>query len=224
MGERDRLRRHQRARAGAARAARRRADLLDARLLEVERANLALYGYGAKAFTLSLIETAIDLAGDQLAIADVQVLLDAGKELLAHPVELLPGAREAVRDAGERGLRVLVITKGDLFHQESKVARSGFGDLVSGVEVVAEKDVATYGRVLAPPRAGPGALPHGRQRAALRHRPGAGARRLGRLRPAPADLGPRARDRRASTSAPTRASASSSRSSTCRGSSAEEVS
>ncbi len=125
------------------------ADLLDARLLEVERANLALYGYGAKAFTLSLIETAIDLAGDQLAIADVQVLLDAGKELLAHPVELLPGARDAVLDASERGLRVLVITKGDLFHQESKVARSGFGDLVSGVEVVAEKDVATYRRVLA---------------------------------------------------------------------------
>jgi putative hydrolase of the HAD superfamily len=121
---------------------------LDARLLEVERANLALYGYGAKAFTLSTIETAIDIAGDRLDIADVQALLDAGKELLAHPIELLPGARDAVLAVVDAGLQVLLITKGDLFHQESKVARSGFGDLVEAVEIVAEKDVANYERVL----------------------------------------------------------------------------
>ncbi len=124
------------------------AATLDARLLEVERANLELYGYGAKAFTLSTIETAIDLAGDRLDIADVQALLDAGKDLLAHPIELLPGARAAVEAAVAAGLQVLLITKGDLFHQESKVARSGFGDLVEAVEIVAEKDVANYGRVL----------------------------------------------------------------------------
>ena len=124
------------------------APTLDARLLEVERRNLDLYGYGAKAFTLSMIETAIEIAGDALPIADVQALLDAGKELLAHPVELLPGAREAVEAAVERGLQVLLVTKGDLFHQESKVARSGFGDLVDAVEVVAEKDAATYARIL----------------------------------------------------------------------------
>ena len=79
--------------------------VLDARLLEVERANLELYGYGAKAFTLSLIETAIDLAGDRLDIADIQALLGAGKELLAHPVELRPGARDAVTAARRSGSR-----------------------------------------------------------------------------------------------------------------------
>lgn len=120
----------------------------DRRLLEIERANLALYGYGAKAFTLSTIETAIELAGDRLRIADVSALLDAGKELLAHPIELIDGAEAAVRTARDRGLEVLLVTKGDLFHQESKVARSGFGDLVDHVEVVAEKDVATYERLL----------------------------------------------------------------------------
>ena len=125
------------------------AEVLDARLLEVERANLELYGYGAKAYTLSLIETAIELAGSRLSIGDVQALLDAGKDLLAHPIELLPGAREAVEAAKAAGLAVLLITKGDLFHQESKVARSGFGDLVDHVEVVAEKDAVTYGRILA---------------------------------------------------------------------------
>jgi putative hydrolase of the HAD superfamily len=124
------------------------AAVLDARLLDMERANLALYGYGAKAFTLSMIETAIELAGDGLDIADVQALLDAGKDLLAHPVELLPGAREAVEAALDLGHHVLLVTKGDLFHQESKVARSGFGDLIDAVEVVAEKDAATYDRIL----------------------------------------------------------------------------
>jgi putative hydrolase of the HAD superfamily len=124
------------------------AATLDARLLDVERSNLALYGYGAKAFTLSLIETAIDIAGDDLSVADVKALLDLGKELLAHPVDLLPGARAAVESASAAGLTVLLVTKGDLFHQESKVARSGFGDLVDGIEVVAEKDTATYERVL----------------------------------------------------------------------------
>jgi putative hydrolase of the HAD superfamily len=124
------------------------ADVLDHRLLEVERANLELYGYGAKAYTLSLIETAIDLAGSRLSIGDVQALLDAGKDLLAHPIELLPGAREAVEAAKGHGLDVLLVTKGDLFHQESKVARSGFGDLVDHVEVVAEKDVGTYQKVV----------------------------------------------------------------------------
>ncbi len=77
-----------------------------------------------------MIETAIDLAGDKLAIADVSALLEAGKELLAHPIELLPGAEAAVEAVKARGLHVVLITKGDLFHQESKVARSGFGDLV----------------------------------------------------------------------------------------------
>ena len=121
---------------------------LDARLLEVERANLELYGYGAKSVTLSLIETAIELAGDDLRIDDVRALLDMGKQLLAHPIELLPGAREAVEACVDLGLPVLLVTKGDLFHQESKVARSGFGDLVDAVEVVAEKDVRTYERLL----------------------------------------------------------------------------
>ena len=124
------------------------AATLDARLLDVERANLELYGYGAKAFTLSMIETAIEIAGADLDIADVQALLDAGKDLLAHPIELLPGAREAVEAAKAAGLDVLLITKGDLFHQEAKVAGSGLGELFDRVEIVSEKDEPTYRRLL----------------------------------------------------------------------------
>lgn len=120
----------------------------DRRLLEVERANLALYGYGAKAFTLSLVETAIEVVGDDLTVAEIQALLAVGKDLLSHPVDLLPGARTAVEAAVATGLPVLLVTKGDLFHQESKVARSGLGELVSSVEVIHEKDEATYQRIL----------------------------------------------------------------------------
>jgi len=122
--------------------------VLDRRLVEVERANLRRYGYGAKAFTLSVIETATELAGQRLTVDDVRAILDVGKRLLAHPVELLDGAGDAIRETAARW-PVVLITKGDLFHQESKVAGSGLGELFSGVEIVAEKDAEQYRRVLA---------------------------------------------------------------------------
>jgi putative hydrolase of the HAD superfamily len=120
---------------------------LDRRLLDAERANLELYGYGVKSFTLSMIETAIEVTDGTIEVADIKAILDAGKELIAHPVQLLPGAADAVAAAAARW-RVVLVTKGDLFHQESKVARSGLGELFAGVEVVAEKDAPTYTRVL----------------------------------------------------------------------------
>jgi putative hydrolase of the HAD superfamily len=123
-------------------------EVLDARLLEVERHNLELYGYGAKAFTLSVLETAVELVGDGLRADDVRGILTIGKDLLAHPVELLAGAADAVAWAAERW-PTIIITKGDLFHQESKVARSGLGDVLRGVDVVAEKEAAAYARVCA---------------------------------------------------------------------------
>ena len=132
-------------------------EVLDRRLMEVERVNLHRYGYGAKAFTLSVIETATELAGDRLTVDDVRAILDVGKRLLAHPVELLPGVDDAVRRTAARW-PIVLITKGDLFHQESKVAGSGLGDLFSGVEIVSEKDPEQYRRVLARFGADPGAF------------------------------------------------------------------
>jgi putative hydrolase of the HAD superfamily len=120
--------------------------VLDQRLLDVEGRNLELYGYGAKAFTLSVLETAIELVGDRLTAADVRSILDLGKDLLGHPVDLLDGAADAVTWAAARWPIVLV-TKGDLFHQESKIARSGLGELFSGIEIVSEKDPPAYARV-----------------------------------------------------------------------------
>ncbi|MEO7430425.1 MAG: HAD family hydrolase [Acidimicrobiales bacterium] len=120
---------------------------LDARLVEVERRNLPTFGYGVKAFTLSLLETAIEVTGGAIPSQHLQAVLDLGKELLDHPVQLLDGVAEAV-DALTDRYRVMVVTKGDLLHQESKVARSGLAELLWQVEIVSEKDEATYRRVV----------------------------------------------------------------------------
>jgi putative hydrolase of the HAD superfamily len=122
-------------------------DTLDARLVEVERRNLPTFGYGVKAFTLSLIETAIEVTDGAIPSRDLQAVLDLGKVLLDHPVQLLDGVAEAVYVLTDR-YRVMVLTKGDLLHQESKVARSGLAELFWQVEIVSEKDEATYRRVL----------------------------------------------------------------------------
>lgn len=120
---------------------------LDQRLLEVEKANLDLFGYGVKAFTLSLVETAVEVTEGRISGAAIRDVLELGKELLRHPVELLDGVREAI-DALAGRVRLLLITKGDLLHQEAKVARSGLADSLDAVEIVSEKDTTTYERVL----------------------------------------------------------------------------
>jgi putative hydrolase of the HAD superfamily len=121
---------------------------VDSHLFEVEMRNLSLYGYGVKAFTLSMIETAIQLTDGRIPAADLHVILGWGKRMLTAPTELLDGVEAALRSAGER-YSLLLITKGDLFDQESKLARSGLGDLFSGVEILSDKTAQSYRAVLA---------------------------------------------------------------------------
>lgn len=124
-------------------------DELERRMLDTERRNLRLFGYGAKGFTLSLIETAIEVTDGAIPTEAITRILDFGKELLDHPVELLDGVAEAIDAFRARGLHLTLITKGDLWHQESKVAASGIADHLDAVEIVAEKDVPTYRAILA---------------------------------------------------------------------------
>ncbi len=121
---------------------------VDSHLFEVEMRNLSLYGYGVKAFTLSMIETAIQLTDGRIPAADLHVILGWGKRMLTAPTELLDGVEAALRSAGGR-YSLLLITKGDLFDQESKLARSGLGDLFSGVEILSDKTAESYRAVLA---------------------------------------------------------------------------
>ena len=118
------------------------------RLIEIESRNLHLYGYGVKGFTLSMLETALEIAGDGLTAAKTRDILEIGRDLMRHPIDLLEGVGEALGPLSERGKLVLV-TKGDLFHQESKLAASGLGDRFSGVEIVSEKTAEVYRRIFA---------------------------------------------------------------------------
>jgi putative hydrolase of the HAD superfamily len=116
------------------------------RLLDVERKNLHLYGFGIKGFTLSMVETAIQLTEGRVPAAVIEAILAAGREMLRHPVETLPHARETLeRLSGS--YRIILITKGDLFDQERKLAQSGLGDLFDAVEIVSDKSAATYRRI-----------------------------------------------------------------------------
>ncbi|MFC0153826.1 HAD family hydrolase [Xanthomonas dyei] len=126
-------------------------DLGDSRmqqhLLAVERRNLKVFGYGAKGMTLSMIETAIELTNARIDARDIQRIVEIGRATLQHPVDVIAGVREAV-SAIAADYAVVLITKGDLFHQEQKIAQSGLTDLFPRVEVVSEKDPTTYARVL----------------------------------------------------------------------------
>ena len=121
---------------------------VDTHLFEIEMKNLAVYGYGVKSFTLSMIETAIQLTEGRIPAADLEVILGWGKRMLREPTELLDGVDETLRELSER-YELLLITKGDLFDQESKLARSGLADLFLGVEIVSEKSVSAYRGILA---------------------------------------------------------------------------
>lgn len=105
--------------------------------------NLKLYGYGAKAFTLSMIETALELGGDEVPASVIREILEAGRALHAHPVELFEGIQETLSALAERA-RLVLVTKGDLFHQEAKLAASGLGEHFSGIEIVSDKQPSTF--------------------------------------------------------------------------------
>lgn len=118
------------------------------RLLARERDNLAVFGYGIKGFTLSMIETAISASEGAIPVGAIQEIVGWGKEMLEHPVELIDGVDEVLSTVGQE-YRLVLLTKGDLFHQESKIAESGLADRFAGIEVMTEKDPASYQRVLA---------------------------------------------------------------------------
>lgn len=125
-----------------------RGEALHARLYAVEKRNLAVFGYGVKGMALSMIESAIEITGARIEARDIHRIVELAQSMLRHPVELLPGVREAVARVASRW-PVVLITKGDLFHQEAKVRESGLSGLFQRIEIVSEKDTATYARLFA---------------------------------------------------------------------------
>jgi len=123
-------------------------DHLTERLIAAERRNVGHYGFGIKGFTLSMIETAIEVTEGRVPASVIGEILAAGREMLRHPIETLPHVAETL-EALAGDYRLVLVTKGDLFDQERKLAQSGLGERFDAVEIVSDKTAATYARVFA---------------------------------------------------------------------------
>ncbi|MBK8811294.1 MAG: HAD family hydrolase [Acidobacteria bacterium] len=132
-------------------------DWIEQRLDDTESRNIAHFGYGIKGFTLSMIETAIELTEGRVAGSEITEILGFARSMMASPIDVLEGVRETVEALAGK-YRLMVITKGDLFDQETKIARSGLGDFFDAVEIVSEKHPAVYSGILARHRIAPSAF------------------------------------------------------------------
>lgn len=120
---------------------------LDQRQQEIELANLSYYGYGVSGFVLSLIEAAIELTGGRVQGNDIQHLVELAKEMFSAKVNLIDGAGETLATLAEE-FPLMLITKGDLRHQQQKLQRSGLQECFRYVEIVSDKNPDTYARIL----------------------------------------------------------------------------
>ena len=123
-------------------------ETVDQRLYQTEMSNLKHYGYGIKSFTLSMIEAAVELTSGEIRGAEILQIVGFAKEMLTSQVLLLEHAEETVCELA-RSYELMVITKGDLLDQQSKLSRSGLGDCFRYVEVVSQKTQGTYESLLA---------------------------------------------------------------------------
>jgi len=121
---------------------------IDQELFKMEMKNLELYGYGIKGFVLSMIEAALALSNYQVSQATLTKILNLGKEMISHPVEVLDGVKEVLNNLKEK-YRLIVLTKGDLLDQERKLKRSGLTEYFHHVEVLSDKKGENYQHLLA---------------------------------------------------------------------------
>ena len=120
---------------------------IDQELFKTEIGNLDLYGYGIKSFTLSMIESAMDISNNQVSQTTLLKILNLGKKMIAHPVELLDNVEEVLRSLSDK-YRLIVLTKGDLLDQERKLDRSGLSTYFHHVEVLSDKKELNYANLL----------------------------------------------------------------------------
>lgn len=120
---------------------------IEEKLDSTELQNLNRYGYGIKSFALSMIETAIQLTEGRITGHEIQEVIAIAWDMLTKPMEVFDGVRETINALAE-SYKLLLITKGDLFEQEAKIARSGIGDAFSSIEIVSEKTPQAYQAIL----------------------------------------------------------------------------
>ena len=120
---------------------------IDQELFRMEMDNLPLYGYGVKAFTLSMVESALELSNYNISTKTIETILNIGKDMLNKPVELLEGVEEVLKVLSKK-YRLILATKGDLLDQEQKLEKSGLTDYFHHIEVLSDKKEANYSKLL----------------------------------------------------------------------------
>ncbi len=122
-------------------------EWIQRRLYETQIRNLEIFGYGIKGFTLSMIETAIELSESRVTGAEIQRIINFSREMLTAPIQLLENVEATIARLAQM-YPLMLITKGDLFDQESKIARSGLADFFKHIEIVSDKTDAVYQQIL----------------------------------------------------------------------------
>jgi len=113
------------------------------KLFAINTSNLGMFGYGVKGFVLSMIETAIEISRGEIPAAEIQKILAMGKQMLEHPVEVIEGVEEVLHQLSS-SYHLMLVTKGDLIDQESKISRSGLAGYFKNIEILSEKNENSY--------------------------------------------------------------------------------
>ncbi|MEP5341127.1 MAG: HAD family hydrolase [Algibacter sp.] len=120
---------------------------IDQELFKMEMQNLDLYGYGVKAFILSMIESALDLSNYNVSNKTIEAILNIGKTMTNKSVELLDGVEDVLKEVSKTH-RLILATKGDLLDQERKLEKSGLTKYFHHIEVLSDKKEANYSNLL----------------------------------------------------------------------------
>ncbi len=124
------------------------ADITNQELFKTEMQNLKLYGYGAKGFMLSMIETALRISDNKVSQETIGKIIKLGKDLLNKPIVLLEGVREVLENLYKNGIKLIVVTKGDLLDQELKLEKSNLEKYFHHIEIMSDKKESEYLKLL----------------------------------------------------------------------------
>jgi putative hydrolase of the HAD superfamily len=122
-------------------------EWVDQKLFDTEMRNLKHFGYGIKGFTLSMIETAVELSEGRISGSEIQKIIDFAREMLGTHLELMDHVEETLEELSQ-SYPLMVITKGDLLDQEAKIANSGLAKYIHTIEVVSHKTQESYTAIL----------------------------------------------------------------------------
>lgn len=116
-------------------------------LLQTEIKNIALYGYGIKAFMLSMIETGIRVTERNIKIDAIEKMIAIGQELLDKPVQLIEGVESVLKSLKPK-YKLVMATKGDLLDQERKLKKSGLSNYFHHIEIMSEKKEPDFEKLI----------------------------------------------------------------------------